>query len=149
MDFEEVEPLIGRVAVWQFASFLLAITIAILCLLSLYVVAHQLYYVFRLMTAGPSGFDQAAIFYLTRTITYWRHVAVKSLFNGLLLFLILIAMQLLVKFYKDADKAKHKFQEVIVVNVVAGSTTVDKTVHMDYDHKLNVDVHVILGYVVL
>merc|ERR1719197_1803818 len=102
MNFGDTQPMVGNIAMWQFGSFILAVAISIMCLLSLYIIAHQLYYTFRLMTAGPSGFDQAAIFYLTRTITMWRHLAIKFLFNGLLMFLGTVGIQLFVKFYKDA-----------------------------------------------
>merc|ERR1719409_1051811 len=122
MDFSKVEPLVGCVALWQIISFFLAVAIAIMCLLSLYICAHQLFYTFRLMTAGPSGFDQAAIFYLTRSITMWRHLSIKFLFNGLLMFLLLVSIQLLVKFYKDADNAKENFDEVIIMNVQNGQS---------------------------
>merc|ERR1719261_1779400 len=122
MDFGKVEPLVGCIALWQIVSFFLAVSISIMCLLSLYIFGHQLYYTFRLMTAGPSGFDQAAIFYLTRSITMWRHLSIKFLFNGLLLFLVLVSVQLLVKFYKDADAVKEPFEEVVVMNVENGKS---------------------------
>merc|ERR1711879_75700 len=86
MNFEDVEPLI-------------ALMIAIQCLLSLYIIAQQLFYTYRLMTAGSLGFDLAAVFYLTKTITMWRHLAIKLLFNGMLKFLVLVGIQLFVTFY--------------------------------------------------
>jgi len=149
MDFGKVEPLVGCIALWQIVSFFLAVSIAIMCLLSLYICAHQLFYTFRLMTAGPSGFDQAAIFYLTRSITMWRHLSIKFLFNGLLMFLFLVSIQLLVKFYKDADHTKQKFDEVVIMNLNNGQSMQDATVHFDVHYKLDMAAHVALGYFVL
>lgn len=149
MDFSKIKPLVGCVAVWQIVSFFLAVSIAIMCLLSLYIIAHQLFYTFRLMTAGPSGFDQAAIFYLTRNITMWRHLSIKFLFNGLLMFLFLVSIQLLVKFYKDADKTKQDFTEVVIMNLYDGQSMANATVHFDAKQKLDMTVHVALGYLSL
>merc|ERR1719389_447473 len=106
MNFEETESYVGNVAIWQIISFFLALMISIQCLLSLYIIAQQLFYTYRLMTAGSIGFDLAAVFYLTRTITMWRHLAIKMLFNGLLKFLILVGIQLFIQFYKDAKGVK-------------------------------------------
>lgn len=149
MDFSKIEPLVGCVALWQLVSFLMAVAIAIMCLLSLYIVAHQLFYTFRLMTAGPSGFDQAAIFYLTRSITMWRHLSVKFLFNGLLLFLFAMSIQLAVKFYKDADNYKVKFDEVVIMNLQNGQSDITSHVHFDVHQKLDMTFHVAMGYFVL
>jgi len=149
MDFSKVEPLVGNVAIWQICSFILAVAIAIMCLLSLYIIAHQLYYTFRLMTAGPSGFDQAAIFYLTRSITMWRHLSIKFLFNGLVMFLFLVSIQLLVKFYKDADAAVENIDEVVIMNVQNGNSLQSANVHFDVHQKLDMTVHVALGYFML
>lgn len=149
MDFGKIEPLVGCVALWQLVSFLMAVAIAIMCLLSLYIIAHQLFYTFRLMTAGPSGFDQAAIFYLTRSITMWRHLSIKFLFNGLLLFLVAMSIQLAVKFYKDADHTVEKFDEVVIMNLQNGHSLKDPNVHFDVHQKLNMTTHVAMGYGVL
>jgi len=150
MDFSKVEPLIGNIALWQIVSFVIAVAIAIMCLLSLYIVAHQLFYTYRLMTAGPSGFDSAAIFYLTRTITMWRHLAIKFLFNGLLGFMILVSIQLMLKFYKDAAAVPlHKYDEVVIMNLVAGQSMNHSNVVYHVHQKLDMTVHVAMGYVSL
>jgi len=149
MDFSAFDPLVFNIAYWQFGAFLLDIAIAIMCLLSLYIIAHQLFYAYRLMTAGPSGFDQAAIFYLTRSITMWRHFAIKCLFNGLLMFLGLVAVQLLVQFYKDADGKKDRYEEVVIMNLKAGHSESFAQVVIPVHHKLDMRVHVCLGYIVL
>jgi len=149
MDFTHFEPLVGNVAVWQLVSFFLCAAISVMCLISLYIIAHQLFYSYRLMTAGPSGFDQAAIFYLTRSITMWRHLAIKFLFRGLLMFLLVLSVQLLVKFYKDADKVKDKVEEVVIMNLQQGQSMQNATVHFYPEPKLSMAVHVGIGYVAL
>merc|ERR1719352_1797242 len=105
MDFDKFDfhiPGPGNVAAWQLISFFLSVVIAVMCLISLYVIAHQLFYSYRLMTAGPTGFEQAGTFYLARSMVIWRHLAIKFLFNGLWMFILMVGIQLFVKFYKDA-----------------------------------------------
>jgi hypothetical protein len=150
MDFSKREWLVGSIAFWQIASFFIAMAIAIMCLVSLYIIGHQLFYTYRLMTAGASGFEQAAIFYLTRSITTWRHLSIKFLFNGLLLFLVLVAIQLLVKFYKDAEGVPaNDYEEVVIMNLQQGQSMNTTHVHIDVQQKLDMKVHVVLGYLSL
>jgi hypothetical protein len=152
MDFSKVEPLVGNLAMWQIIAFFLALAVAIQCLLSLYIIAQQLFYVYRLMTAGSLGFDLAAIFYLTRTITMWRHLAIKLLFNGMLKFLVLVGIQLFVTFYMDASAVKSKHEAEMVVNM-ANLTVMGHTaegLHLPPPtHVLSMKVHVGLGYLCL
>merc|ERR1719440_2095408 len=102
LQFSAHQPYVGDIALWQGFGFVLSVVVASMCLISLYVIAHQLFYTYRLMTAGPTGFEQASMFYLTRTITVWRHIAIKCLFNGLWLFIMSSGFQLFGKFYDDA-----------------------------------------------
>lgn len=152
MNFADVEGMVWNVAIWQIIGFFLALMIAIQCLLSLYIIAQQLFYVYRLMTAGSLGFDLAAVFYLTRTITMWRHLAIKLLFNGMLKFLILCGIQLFVTFYKDAAAVKDKHDVEMVVNMVNSSSVAYNLLHGELAppiHTLSMKVHVGLGYLCL
>jgi hypothetical protein len=149
MNFANHHSLVGVIGIWQITSFFLCMGITIMCLLSLYIIAHQLFYTFRLMTAGPSGFDQAAIFYLTRTITMWRHAAIKMLFFGLLVFLSTVGIQLFVKFYKDASKEMDQKDGVMVMNMANGTSVDYAVIDLPKEHKLSMPVHVALGYVSL
>lgn len=150
MDFSKHNDLAGNIAIWQTVGFFLSLAVAIQCLLSLYIIAQQLFYTYRLMTAGPLGFDLAAVFYLTRTITMWRHAAIKLLFNGMLKFLVLVGIQLFVSFINDAAAVKAKHDVEMVVNMAnfssqkVASLSVPKPVHL-----LDMRVHIALGYVVL
>jgi hypothetical protein len=155
MNFDQVEPLVGNLAMWQIIAFFLGLMVAIQCLLSLYIIAQQLFYTYRLITAGSLGFDLAAVFYLTRTITMWRHLAIKMLYNGMLKFLILVAIQLFVAFYKDAAAVKGGHDAEMVINMM-NSTVMAADANGNYIvsvpkpvHKLSMAVHVGLGYLTL
>lgn len=149
MNFAEMQPYVGNIAAWQFAGFVLSVVVAVMCLLSLYVIAHQLFYTYRLMTAGPTGFEQASVFYLTRVITMWRHLAIKCLFNGLWMFIFLVGIQLFVKFYKDADSEKSSTHMIWALNLDAGTSRNATLIHLDSHHKLDMKAHSILAYFIL
>lgn len=150
MDFSKMQFGVGDIAIWQMVGFSLALLVSIKCLLSLYIIAQQLFYTYRLMTAGSLGFDIAAVFYLTRTITMWRHLAIKALFSGLLQFLVLVGIQMFVKFYKEADSAQSSHEHTMIVNM-EGMNAVNETVFeiAGATHKLDLRVHTAIGYVVL
>lgn len=150
MNFSHFDPLVGNIAYWQLAGFFIAVAVTVMCLLSLYVISHQLFYANRLSTSGPTGFEQASVFYLTRVIVMWRHLAIKCLFNGLSMFIFLVGIQLFCAFYKDADKKQIKQQVVVFGNVVDGNSVPDTTIQIpERHHKLNMMVHSILAYCVL
>eukprot|EP00929_Paragymnodinium_shiwhaense_P114627 TRINITY_DN83085_c0_g1_i1.p1 TRINITY_DN83085_c0_g1~~TRINITY_DN83085_c0_g1_i1.p1 ORF type:complete len:271 (+),score=34.13 TRINITY_DN83085_c0_g1_i1:114-926(+) len=108
MDFTFEWPYMGYI---QMFGFLAQMTCTFLCIISLYTVAHQFFYTYRLMTSGPTGFESACLFYLNRTIVMWRHFSIKCLFNGLWLFMFASGVQLIVKFYKDAASSHPSFVE--------------------------------------
>mmetsp|Transcript_107904 Transcript_107904/g.304005 ORF Transcript_107904/g.304005 Transcript_107904/m.304005 type:complete len:290 (+) Transcript_107904:117-986(+) len=123
MDFSKYDPflffgipIVGCIGWWQFAGFLLQMTVVFMCTVAVYVISHQLFYAYRLLTSGPLGFEQASVFYLNKTVCMWRHIAIKCLLNGLWLFLVSAGMTLFVKFYKDAASTQQKFQSVVVMN---------------------------------
>lgn len=148
LQFSDTQKYVGNIALWQGLGFVLSVIVASMCLVSLYVIAHQLFYTYRLMTAGPTGFEQASVFYLTRTITVWRHIAIKCLFNGLWAFMVLVGVQLFVKFYKDADSEKGGPHEVWVLNMLNGTAVDHTVVDLVAHHKVNMTRHTILGYIV-
>jgi hypothetical protein len=146
MNFHRLDPYVGSIALWQAVGFILSVIVAVMCLLSLYVIAHQLFYTYRLMTAGPTGFEQASVFYLTRVITIWRHLAIKCLFNGLWAFMALVGIQLFVKFYKDADSETKGPHIAWALNMQAGTAQNTTLIDLHHDHKLDMTRHAILGY---
>jgi len=149
MNFSDFDPLVGSIAIWQLAGFAISMVVAVMCLFSLYVIGHQLFYCNRLITSGPTGFEQASVFYLTKVMVMWRHLAIKCLFNGLWAFVFLIGIQLFCKFYKDADKAMDKPHIVFFANVVNGTSVEDATYGIHKEHKLNMFLHSMLGYACL
>jgi hypothetical protein len=92
---------------FQACGFVMQMTVTFMCLISLYVIAHQLFYTFRLMTSGPAGFECACVFYLNKYMVMWRHFSIKCLLNGLWLFILSSGFQLFGKFYVDAESTHH------------------------------------------
>jgi hypothetical protein len=135
-----------NIAIWEFAGFLLSVVVASMCLLSLYVISHQLFYTIRLTTAGPTGFEQATMFYLTRVIVVWRHLAVACLFNGLTLFIVLVGIQFFVTFYKDAKGKTDEPHEMWISNLDHGSGVSTTIMPGEPHHQLNMVLHSILAY---
>lgn len=118
MDFTWAPPYMGYI---QLLGFMMQMCCTFMCVIALYTVAHQLFYTFRLMTSGPTGFELASMFYLNKTITMWRHFAVKCLLNGLSLFILSSGVQLFVKFYKDAESTqKHRIEPMLDLDVHLG-----------------------------
>jgi uncharacterized membrane protein (Fun14 family) len=158
IDFSEYSPYVGYVGIWELLGFIVAFTVAAMCLISLYVISHQLFFCMRLKTAGVMGYEQATIFYLTRIIVIWRHFAMWCLFNGLWMFMILIGLELFIDFYKDAgnkypvaDASGHNMAvtKLWVTNLRAGNSLNATFIPMEKHHKLDMMVHTVLGYVIL
>jgi len=149
MNFSKWDPLVGNIAIWEYCGFILSVIVASMCLLSLYVISHQLFYTTRLTTAGPTGFEQATMFYLTRVIVVWRHIAVSALFNGLWLFILLVGIQFFVTFYKDAAAVTDKHHEVFISNLAGGTSTNTTFIKESSPQKLDMVFHSILAYVCL
>lgn len=109
---------------FQLVGFILQMSVTFMCLIALYVTAHQLFYTFRLMTSGPTGFECASVFYLSRAVVMWRHFSIKCLFNGLWIFMLSSGFQLLGKFYKDAlethDPPKAQLRMDLALNMAIG-----------------------------
>jgi len=149
MQFSKWDPLVGNIAIWEFGGFVLSTIVASMCLLSLYVITHQYFYTTRLTTAGPTGFEQATMFYLTRVIVVWRHLAVSCLFNGLWLFILLVGIQFFVTFYKDAAEKTDKVHQLWVSNLQYGQSTNMTFITEPNTNKLNMVVHSVLAYISL
>jgi len=82
----------------QLIAFLLLIIILGMNMLATYVGVAQPYHTIRLMTAGPTGFDAAASYYLNRNIVTFRHAAIRSMLTSLPLYILQMAIRLVVKF---------------------------------------------------
>jgi hypothetical protein len=73
-------------------------------MLAMYVGLAQPYHTYRLMTAGPTGFDAAASYYLNRNIVSWRHLAIKGMLQSLPLYILQMGMRLIVKFDRETEQ---------------------------------------------
>lgn len=121
MDFRNEWPYIGYL---QMFGFLSQMCVVFMCMISLYTIAHQLFYTFRLMTSGPCGFEAASMFYLNKTMTMWRHFSIKCLFNGLGMFIFSSGLQLFTKFYKDAYRTQEDTSSAVIdvdMNLILGT----------------------------
>jgi len=63
-----------------------------------YIGVAQVYHVYRLETAGPTGFEMACAYYLNPNIVAWRHMAIKCMLNSLPLFLVSTGLRIAVNF---------------------------------------------------
>jgi len=80
------------------------LTYALFCnLVATFVAVAQTYYTYRLMTAGPTGFEMATKFYLDAYITWWRHYAIKHVLVSLPLLVVGHGARMMRKF----DTAHH------------------------------------------
>jgi hypothetical protein len=86
----------------QIVSFLIMTAVLWANVVATYVGVAQVYHSFRLETAGPTGFEMAASYYLNPNIISWRHLAIKSMLYSLPLFLISSGMRIEVHFERAA-----------------------------------------------
>lgn len=89
----------------QLTSFLLLLFILISNMLATYIGVAQPYHTIRLMTAGPTGFDAAASYYLNRNIVSWRHIAIKGMLQSLPIYILQMGLRLMVKFDRETENA--------------------------------------------
>lgn len=84
--------------VCQLIAFLLLGVVLFLNIVATYVGVAQPYHCIRLMTAGPTGFDAAALYYLNKNISAWRHFAVSGALISLPMFVASSAFRMVFKF---------------------------------------------------
>lgn len=84
--------------VCQLIAFMVLIMILGMNMLAMYVGVAQPYHTIRLMTAGPTGFDTAATYYLNRNIVVFRHMAISCMLASLPLYILQMGIRLIVKF---------------------------------------------------
>ncbi|CAE8604808.1 unnamed protein product [Polarella glacialis] len=85
----------------QFAAFFTMSVVLFLNILATYVGVAQIYHSYRLETAGPTGFEMAASYYLNPNIVCWRHLSIKAMLCSLPLFLISTGMRVAVNFERN------------------------------------------------
>eukprot|EP00435_Cladocopium_sp_Y103_P069570 s148_g33.t1 len=85
----------------QLAAMCLLSVVHYLNIIATYVGVAQPYHTIRLMTAGPTGFESAACYYLNKNIIAWRHFAVFGALFSMPLFLASSGLRMIVKFDRD------------------------------------------------
>jgi len=70
----------------KYAGLVGMVTVFLLNLFCVLVITQQYYQVFRLMTAGPMGFEIAKSYYLNVNIATMRHMATQSFFRSIPIF---------------------------------------------------------------
>lgn len=89
----------------QLIAFSMLVIVFFANMLSTYVGVAQPYHTIRLMTAGPTGFECAASYYLNRNIVAYRHGAIKYMLLSIPLYISQMGLRLIVKF--DRNNRKH------------------------------------------
>mmetsp|Transcript_86600 Transcript_86600/g.253465 ORF Transcript_86600/g.253465 Transcript_86600/m.253465 type:complete len:259 (-) Transcript_86600:203-979(-) len=95
MDFTTMDGL------FQFVGFVLLCGVLYGNVLSTYVGVVQPYHTYRLMTAGPTGFEMACAYYLNREIVGWRHFSIKLMLISMPVFIMSSGFRFVVKFDRD------------------------------------------------
>lgn len=94
------------VAGWaEMASFLAFIFTFFFNVFTMFVLVQQLFFTYRLKTAGYLGFEVAASYYLNRNIVQYRHLAIKGILVSFPVFIAGGALRMGFEFYADASKA--------------------------------------------
>lgn len=94
--------------------------------LATYIGVAQPYHTYRLMTAGPAGFETAAAYYLNKNIVSFRHASVKLMLLSLPWFMVSSGFRFVPKFARDAVAERPLPDEVpfetrVIGGVVFGS----------------------------
>lgn len=91
---------------FQFVGFTMVCVVLFCNMLAVYVGVAQPYHTYRLMTAGPTGFESAAAYYLHKDVVAWRHLSVKLMLLSLPVFLMSSGFRFIVKFDRDLVEEK-------------------------------------------
>jgi len=79
----------------QLLSFTLLTFVLFANVLSIYIGVAQPYHTIRLMTAGPTGYEIAASYYLNKNVVAYRHLAIKTMLVSLPVFLVSSGLRLM------------------------------------------------------
>lgn len=104
-DFELVGPLY-HVVIFAIIGFSFMICVLYLAFLATSVLSLQLFFIIRLMTAGPTGFDKAASFYKDTRMFEYRERAIFGVKWSIVLFFVSTGFMLYVKIYTEGA-ARH------------------------------------------
>jgi hypothetical protein len=138
----------------QLLSFCILSITAFSLATATFVQIQQVFYTYRLLTAGNSGFEQASLFYLNSTIVTWRHFAMRWMLRGLIFYMLGSGALVGVKFYKDAEDADKHALAIKMVAILQQGDTLNQTAIkqrlglIDNEQPLDMNVHKALAAVV-
>jgi len=104
----------------QLIAFTMLIIIFFANIVATYVGVAQPYHTLRLMTAGPTGFECAASYYLNRNIVAWRHGAIKYMLLSLPLYISQMGLRLIVKFDRSNKQSVQPAEKTPMGSTVEG-----------------------------
>lgn len=126
----------------QAIAFFTLLFVLFLNVIATYVGVAQPYHTVRLMTAGPTGFEMAASYYLNKSVVVYRHLAVKAMLVSLPMFVMQSGLRLVVKFKRENghDEMKNlSLFEAQIFGWVSCAVLVLMglfVMYMDYKHKV-------------
>lgn len=88
----------------QLIAFFMLVCILFMNMLAMYIGVAQPYHTMRLMTAGPTGFDTAAAYYLNKNIVTFRHFAIKGALLSMPMYILQMGIRMVVKFDRDTKE---------------------------------------------
>jgi hypothetical protein len=104
----------------QLLAFTMLIVVFVSNMIAAYVGVAQPYHTIRLMTAGPTGFEAAASYYLNRNIIAWRHMSIKYMLLSIPLYISQMGFRLIVKFDRETKVPLSKPLEVPLNSRIEG-----------------------------
>jgi len=104
----------------QLIAFVMLIMIFFANILATYVGVAQPYHTLRLMTAGPTGFECAASYYLNRNIVAWRHGAIKYMLLSIPLYISQMGLRLIVKFDRSNKQSAQPAEKTPYASIIEG-----------------------------
>jgi hypothetical protein len=87
----------------QLIAFILLSFVFFTNMLGTYIGVAQPYHTYRLMTAGPTGFEAATMYYLDKGIVFWRHSAIKLMLYSLPIYVTSHAFRFIPQFDRVAE----------------------------------------------
>lgn len=102
---------IAMMDVIKFTAYLLISFVLYANIMAMYVGVAQTYHSIRLSTAGPTGFENAKIYYMNNNIVFYRHVSIRLMLNSLWVFMCASGLRMWTKFSEDVVSGAEWAQE--------------------------------------
>merc|ERR1712151_1036541 len=106
--------------IWQLIGFMLLSLVVFAEIFAVYVGVAQPYHTYRLMTAGPTGFEAATMYYLDNGIIFWRHTAIRLMLYSLPIYVTSHAFRFIPQFDRVAYENEDVGQATATVARIEG-----------------------------